>query len=444
MLAKAKSVFVVCLILTLSQSLSAAPKLTSLKLSAPVDPGYYLAVLSPDSSNTGVFINPGQIAGNSTTDPSAPLGPGGAGFTAAPALLQGISSGYGQILISIPATVTPLTAELSSLKTNMPTNTNTLIFDGVTGPLNKVNIELNRAIPAGTEVTFTIDMNSEPAHLIAVMGGTYPTVTYDSSGTGTLTIKSTTFGTTNNAGESFTSMIGFMIVTDPAFGTTALRIMAHTDHWVGDIFALLPGLDASASVTGAGGTWGTFNAKCGFTAYGQTGQTRTVNIFIPNATVSSLFGGAVTTDSLKAYVDANGDTTAVFDALASNVSVTGVRATFNFTFASAKDAALGGPGLSAGIIEESGSALPSAFALHANYPNPFNPITKIKLDLAKSSDWEISIFNLLGQQVDYYSGRSSAGTVTLEWDGANFASGVYFYKAVAGNFVATRKMIMLK
>ncbi len=444
MFTKAKSVFAACFILALSQSVSAAPELINLKLSVAVDPSYYIAVLNADSSTSGVFINPGQIIGNSSTDPSAPLGPGGAGFTAAPAQLQGLTTGYGQMLISIPATITPLTTELAGLKTNMPTNTDTVLFGGVTGPLNKVNIELNRAIPAGTEVTFTIDMNNESPHLIAVMGGTYPVVTYDPTGSGTLTIKSTTFGTTNNAGETFTSMIGFMLVTDIAFGALPLRIVAHTDHWVGDVFALLPGFDANSSVSGAGGDWGTFNAKCGFTAYGPTGQSRNVNIFVPNTTITTLFGGVVATDSMKAYVDANGDTSAVFDFSASNASVLGVHAAFNFTFASPKDLSLGGPGLVSSVIVEDGSVLPRAFALHANYPNPFNPATKIKLDLAKSSDWEISIFNLLGQQVDYYSGHSSAGTVTLEWDGARFASGIYFYKAVAGNYVASRKMMMLK
>ena len=88
--------------------------------------------------------------------------------------------------------------------------------------------------------------------------------------------------------------------------------------------------------------------------------------------------------------------------------------------------------------------LPTEFALNQNYPNPFNPVTTIELALPTASDWTIAIFNVSGQKVAEYSGHSEAGIVTVNWDASNLASGLYFYKANAGNFSATKKMVLLK
>ncbi|MBN4072316.1 T9SS type A sorting domain-containing protein [bacterium AH-315-F03] len=88
--------------------------------------------------------------------------------------------------------------------------------------------------------------------------------------------------------------------------------------------------------------------------------------------------------------------------------------------------------------------LPEEFRLNQNHPNPFNPSTKISLSLPEATNWEITIYNIQGQRVRTYSGQSEPGVVTIDWDGSDFASGVYFYKATAGFFTATRKMVMLK
>jgi hypothetical protein len=88
--------------------------------------------------------------------------------------------------------------------------------------------------------------------------------------------------------------------------------------------------------------------------------------------------------------------------------------------------------------------LPRVFSLDQNYPNPFNPVTRINLNLPVASEWNITIYNLSGQVVKEFNGQSPAGQVSVTWDAGQFASGVYFYKAVAGDFVATRKMILLK
>ncbi|MCH7878128.1 MAG: T9SS type A sorting domain-containing protein [candidate division Zixibacteria bacterium] len=90
------------------------------------------------------------------------------------------------------------------------------------------------------------------------------------------------------------------------------------------------------------------------------------------------------------------------------------------------------------------SILPKEFSLNQNYPNPFNPSTKISLSLPEAANWEIVIYNIRGQKVSAYSGFSDPGVVTIDWDGSDYASGVYFYKATVGEFSATRKMVLLK
>jgi len=82
--------------------------------------------------------------------------------------------------------------------------------------------------------------------------------------------------------------------------------------------------------------------------------------------------------------------------------------------------------------------------LNQNYPNPFNPTTTIELALPAASDWTLTIYNVSGQVVADYNGHNEAGIVTVNWDASNLASGLYFYKATAGSFSATKKMVLLK
>lgn len=87
--------------------------------------------------------------------------------------------------------------------------------------------------------------------------------------------------------------------------------------------------------------------------------------------------------------------------------------------------------------------LPANFGL-TNYPNPFNPETVIELRMPVASDYTIDVYNVLGQRVANYSGNSEAGVVAVTFDGSLHGSGVYFYRAQAGSFSATEKMVMLK
>jgi len=95
-------------------------------------------------------------------------------------------------------------------------------------------------------------------------------------------------------------------------------------------------------------------------------------------------------------------------------------------------------------LTASGGALPTAYSLSQNYPNPFNPTTAIELALPKAGQYRLTIYNVIGQVVKVMEGYSEAGYVTLNWDASGQASGVYLYKVTAGDFSATRKMMLLK
>ncbi len=94
--------------------------------------------------------------------------------------------------------------------------------------------------------------------------------------------------------------------------------------------------------------------------------------------------------------------------------------------------------------------LPKNFALFQNYPNPFNPETEIRYQLPKKSDVRLTIFNLQGQKIrTLINGYQPAGTHSVKWNGQDqsgnaVVSGVYLYQMRVGNFMETRKMLLLR
>ena len=85
------------------------------------------------------------------------------------------------------------------------------------------------------------------------------------------------------------------------------------------------------------------------------------------------------------------------------------------------------------------------FALNQNYPNPFNPNTVITYQLPVASKVIIKVYDNLGTEIEtLVNGVKPAGTFELNWNAANLPSGVYFYRLQAGDFVQTRKMLLLK
>ena len=97
-----------------------------------------------------------------------------------------------------------------------------------------------------------------------------------------------------------------------------------------------------------------------------------------------------------------------------------------------------------GLKESSVTKLKS-FKLFANYPNPFNPTTTISYQLPSSGKVKLSVYNNLGQEIRTLVNRQqSAGVYQQIFNGANLASGVYFYKLRAGDFVQMRKMMLVR
>ncbi|MBU0983518.1 MAG: T9SS type A sorting domain-containing protein [candidate division Zixibacteria bacterium] len=95
--------------------------------------------------------------------------------------------------------------------------------------------------------------------------------------------------------------------------------------------------------------------------------------------------------------------------------------------------------------------LPDHFALNQNYPNPFNPTTTILLDIPTKATVTVEVFNVLGQQVKTLLNADLApqANYRVNWDGTDnsgsqVASGIYFYRMSAGDFVQTKKMMLLK
>ena len=94
--------------------------------------------------------------------------------------------------------------------------------------------------------------------------------------------------------------------------------------------------------------------------------------------------------------------------------------------------------------------VPTVFALHQNYPNPFNPTTQIKYDIAEDSFVSITIFDVMGRNIrTLMNVNQTAGYHSVRWDAKNdmgegVSAGMYIYVIQAGEFRATKKMVLLK
>lgn len=101
-------------------------------------------------------------------------------------------------------------------------------------------------------------------------------------------------------------------------------------------------------------------------------------------------------------------------------------------------------------IENISQSVPAAFSLYQIYPNPFNPSTKIKFSLPNPSeggamDVKLVIYDALGREVSVLVNEQlRPGTYEVDWNAANFSSGIYFYKITSGDFTDTKKMILMK
>lgn len=98
-----------------------------------------------------------------------------------------------------------------------------------------------------------------------------------------------------------------------------------------------------------------------------------------------------------------------------------------------------------GIHQSETSDIPDQFSLEQNYPNPFNPSTNIQFNLPEADFVSLKVYNLQGEEVStLVNEQLNAGVYTADWDASGLASGTYFYVIRTGNFVQSRKMLLMK
>jgi hypothetical protein len=96
-------------------------------------------------------------------------------------------------------------------------------------------------------------------------------------------------------------------------------------------------------------------------------------------------------------------------------------------------------------VDEKASEIPREFALEQNYPNPFNPSTIIRIVLPQGSPVSLVVYNPLGQKVaELMNGERAAGYYQFRFDARGLSSGVYFYRLQAGEFVQTKRLLLVR
>lgn len=102
-------------------------------------------------------------------------------------------------------------------------------------------------------------------------------------------------------------------------------------------------------------------------------------------------------------------------------------------------------GLATSVGGEKVNSVPGVFSLEQNYPNPFNPSTTINYQIPANGTATLKVYNLVGQEVaTLVNGAVTPGTYTVKFDGSRLSSGVYFYTLRSGNYVETKKLMLLK
>jgi len=107
-----------------------------------------------------------------------------------------------------------------------------------------------------------------------------------------------------------------------------------------------------------------------------------------------------------------------------------------------------GPKGVAGILESQGGAalIPTQYTLYQNYPDPFNPSTTFRFDLPEAAVVTLKVYDVLGREVATLANNVNyePGRYQLTFNASQLSSGVYLYRLIAGRFVDTKKMLLLK
>jgi hypothetical protein len=89
--------------------------------------------------------------------------------------------------------------------------------------------------------------------------------------------------------------------------------------------------------------------------------------------------------------------------------------------------------------------VPAEFSMKQNFPNPFNPTTKIEYAIPSDNLVQIKVYNVLGMEVaTLLNEQKQAGTYNIEFNASSLASGIYFYKIISGKYSEIKKMILLR
>ena len=96
-------------------------------------------------------------------------------------------------------------------------------------------------------------------------------------------------------------------------------------------------------------------------------------------------------------------------------------------------------------VTQTSSSFPEVYSLNQNFPNPFNPSTSIKFDIVNPGLVSVKVYNNLGKEVSTIVNENlSAGSYQVNWNAAGLTSGIYFYRLETLDYVATKKMLLVK
>lgn len=204
--------------------------------------------------------------------------------------------------------------------------------------------------------------------------------------------------------------------------------------------------DFNIGLTGSSNLLRTFNSGSNWNIESIPGSG---NIIAVTGSAHSRFNWAIRSDN-KIYLNPHNTNIWQLDYTAPNGNYTYMTIERNGYFSGAVFATRDNGGisrtyfLSLGISTIS-SEIPVSFKLHQNYPNPFNPVTKFRFDIKRSGNVKINIFDIGGKAVkELLNSNMEAGTFEVDWNAAEYPSGVYFYRLVSGDFTDTKKMILVK
>jgi hypothetical protein len=173
-----------------------------------------------------------------------------------------------------------------------------------------------------------------------------------------------------------------------------------------------------------------------------------VSTLIPQAGLSIESGGMLAgTDSLGVFLFSdNGDSLGSRNDGLANLNIhTLTIDNNNFVYAGTDQGVWRRPVSEVTSVEGVSITLPADYNLYQNFPNPFNPITKIKYSIPQSSNVVIKVFDVLGNEIEtLVNEEKPAGTYEVTWYAGQLPSGVYFYQLKAGEFIVTKKMLLLK